>query len=267
MTRRRSTEKILNPVLPNAGIAIQYRKALNRLIDEMQASYEFHVAAAYRRHQPEMAQDFSPAKELQRALERLGKRWQRRFREAAPRLAKWFLQKVSTRSRSALMNVLKEGGWTVEFKMTPAMRDVVAAAVQENVSLIKSIQEQYHRQVQGLVMRSVQTGRDLEGLTKDLRQRYPITKRRAALISLDQNNKVTAVFTRVRQLEAGIGEAIWMHSHAGKEPRPTHLKNDGNRYRIQDGWFDPDPKVRRRIWPGELINCRCTSRAVVKGFS
>jgi uncharacterized protein with gpF-like domain len=94
-----------------------------------------------------------------------------------------------------------------------------------------------------------------------------VTKRRAALIARDQNNKATAVFVRVRQKQAGIKKAMWLHSHGGKEPRKTHLANDGKLYDPQKGWFDPDPKVRRRIWPGELINCRCVSRSVVEGFS
>jgi uncharacterized protein with gpF-like domain len=72
---------------------------------------------------------------------------------------------------------------------------------------------------------------------------------------------------RARQEELGITEAVWLHSHAGKKPRPTHLANHGKRYNVAEGWFDPDPKVRKHIWPGELINCRCVSKSVVKGFS
>jgi uncharacterized protein with gpF-like domain len=89
----------------------------------------------------------------------------------------------------------------------------------------------------------------------------------AALIARDQNNKATAVFVRVRQKQAGITKAMWLHSHGGKEPRKTHLANDGKLYDPAKGWFDPDPKVRRHIYPGELINCRCSSITVVPGFS
>jgi uncharacterized protein with gpF-like domain len=149
------------------------------------------------------------------------------------------------------------------------MRDVLDATIEENVGLIRSIPEQFHTQVQGMVMRSVTAGRDLEQLSRELRERFGVTERRAAFIALDQNNKATAAFDRVRQLEAAgdDAEAIWLHSHAGMEPRPTHLANDGKRFKVSEGWFDPAPEVRRRIWPGELIRCRCRSRLVVKGFS
>lgn len=260
-------DKVLRPVHPNAGIQAMYRRKMDVLVREMSRSYEHWLRAQYRSRPPVMAQDASPAVELQREIARLGVQWQKRFNEAAPRLARWFGLSVEKQSRRALINILKEGGIAVDFVMTPGMRDVFAATVAENVSLIKSIASQYHTEVEGLVMRSATAGRDLSYLSDELQRRYGITARRAKLIAKDQNNKTTAVFTRVRQQEVGIEEAVWLHSHGGNEPRPTHLKNSGNRYKISEGWFDPDPKVRRHIWPGELINCRCVPKPVVKGFS
>jgi uncharacterized protein with gpF-like domain len=155
---------------------------------------------------------------------------------------------------------------TVPFEMTPAMRDIFNATVGENVGLIKSIQSEYHTQVQGAVMRSVAAGRDLGMLTDELTERYGITRRRAAGIALDQNNKATSDMVRVRQANLDV-MAMWLHSHAGKVPRPTHLANSGKLYDPKVGWHDPDPKVNKRIWPGMLIKCRCVSRTVIKGFS
>lgn len=262
----KARNKILPPVHPNAGIDAEYRRKLTRLVEEMARSYYHWVRAQYRETPPQLAQDAVPARELERELSLLGKRWQKRFDETAPRLAEWFAQSTSRRSNAALMRILRDGGVAVEFKMTPAMRDAYAATVSENVGLIKSIASEYHSQVQGAVMRSVTAGRDLAGLTKELQHRHGVTERRAKLIALNQNNQATATFVRVRQQELGL-KAIWLHSHGGKEPRPTHLANSGNIYDPAVGWFDSDPKVRKRIWPGQLINCRCVSRSVVKGFS
>lgn len=259
--------KVLKAIHPNAGIGADYRGKLDRLIERMARSYVFFLKAQYRATPPRMAMDETPARELERELRRLGIRWQKEFDALAPKMAKWFSQSVERRSTLAMRKMLKDAGMTVRYTMTPAMRDVFRATVEENVSLIKSIGVQYHQQVVGMVMRSVQTGRDLGTLTKELEARFGVTKRRAALIARDQNNKATAVMTRVRQKEAGIKQAVWLHSLGGKEPRPTHLKNNGQVYDIDKGWFDPDPRVRRRIWPGELINCRCVPKPIVKGFS
>jgi SPP1 gp7 family putative phage head morphogenesis protein len=265
VTRR--GEKILRPVWPNVGIEVDYRRHLYALIRQMQASYLYWLRAQYRQTPPQMAQDATPATELQRELKKLGVRWEKQFAEAAPKLAAYFAKSAANRSDAVLRKILKDGGWTVRFQMTASMRDILDATIANNVSLIKSIATEYHTQVEGLVMRSVTAGRDLSFLTDELEKRYGVTRRRAALIARTQNNMATASMQRVRQIEAGIQSAIWMHSHAGKDPRKTHLRNDGKRYNIETGWFDPDPKVRRHIWPSELINCRCQSKPIVKGFS
>jgi len=214
-----------------------------------------------------LAMDESPAKELEKELRRLGVQWRKKFETAAPALAAWFAKSASRRSDAALRQILKDAGISVEFQMTRAMRDILNATVAGNVAMIRSIPEQYHAQVQDLVMRSVQTGRDLGTLAKELQARYGVTERRAALIAFTQNQMATSAMQRARQTELGIDEAIWLHSHAGKTVRPTHLANDGKRYKISEGFFDPDPKVRRRIWPGELIRCRCVAKPIVRGFS
>lgn len=264
----KTNDVVLKPVRANVGLQLEYRRRLMKLIDEMANSVEYWLASSYRNNEPLIAQDDRlPANVLKRAIEQLTKRWMKNFDEAAPELAKWFAKSASTRSRAQLMKILKKGGYTVEFKMSRAQQDVLNATIQEQVGLIKSIPQKYLGDVQGAVMRSVSAGRDLSSLYKDLRKNYDITKKRAVLIARDQNNKATATMTRARQLDLGITQAIWLHSHAGKVPRPTHLKNDGKRYDIAKGWFDPDPKVNRFIIPGELINCRCVSKSVIPGFS
>jgi SPP1 gp7 family putative phage head morphogenesis protein len=180
-------------------------------------------------------------------------------------MAKYFAKSSASRSDAAMRSILKRGGWTVRFKMTAAMRDVMNATIAENVGLIKSIPEQYHTEVQGLVMRSATAGRDLSTLSDELERRYAITRKRAELVARDQTNKMTANFTRVRQTELGITEAIWLHSGGGKTPRRSHLAKNGKRYDVATGWYDPD--VKQYIWPGTLINCRCVSKPIVRGFS
>lgn len=250
--RRKGT---LSAIRPNIGIAAAYRRKLAALIEEMSDSYEYWLRAQYRETPPALAQDATPAKELEKELRKLGKQWQKRFDDAAPKLAAWFAKRVRGRSEAALRKILKDAGFSVKYTLTSGMRDIMAATVAENVSLIRSISQQYHTEVQGMVMRSVTAGRDLSQLSKDLRKRYGITQRRANLISLDQNNKATAALMRVRQTDMGLEEGIWLHSHAGKEPRKTHLRNHGKKFDLRTGWYDPDPRVKRHILPGELIRC------------
>lgn len=269
--RKRTTEWVLRPVHASAAIEAHYRARLLKLIDEMNESVTYWLRAAFRSNPPEMnaalAMDELSSSALRAAMKKLVKRWLNRFEEASLKLADYFAKDVSQRSDRVLRKILKEGGFAVEFKMTKAQRDVLGASVNENVSLIKSIPQQYLTQVEGMVMRSVQRGRDLGPLAEELQKQFGVTRKRAALIARDQNNKVNAALNRARQVELGITEAIWVHTHGGKTPRPSHVKagRDRQRYNIATGWWDPDEK--KFILPGELINCRCISRPVIKGYT
>lgn len=237
------------------------------MIDAMAKSVEYWLTATYRQNEPRIAQDESPADALRRSMKELSKRWLDKFDEMSVKMAEYFTQSVEKRSTAAMKKILKDGGWTVSFQMTPAMRDIADATVHANVSLIKSIPQKYLADVEGSVMRSVQAGRDLGSLTEDLQKHYGVTRRRAAFIARDQNNKATAAFKRARELELGLDEAEWHHSHGSKEPRPTHVEagRQKARYKISQGWYDP--AVGRYIQPAEEPGCKCFGRPVIKGFS
>ena len=270
-------DRVLRPVPPCCGTEVEYRRRLAALVTEMNDSIVYWVKAAYRANEPEivesaenvddgpLAMDALPAAELQRAIRRLTRRWQKNFDDGAEDLARWFATSVSKRSDRVLMAHLKKAGITVKFKLTRAQRDVLRATVQQNVSLIRSIPKQYLTHVEGIVMRGVQSGHDMSRVAKALQKQFGVTKRRAALIARDQSSKATSALVRVRQIELGIKEAIWVHSHAGKVPRPTHVAMNGKKYDVVKGMWDKDEG--EWIHPGQLINCRCIARAVVPGFT
>lgn len=251
----------INAVHPNKGIQAKYKKKLDALIDEMHHSIIYWITAAYKANKPEMATDASPAKEMQKTMRKLSKRWNKNFDEASKNLADYFSIAIADRADGALEAILKKSGFFVDFKMTAEMNDVIQASIGEQVGLIKSIAQQHLTDVEGIVMRSVSQGRDLKYLSDQLQKKYGVTKRRAALIARDQNNKMTANFVRVRQAGVGATQAIWVHSHGGKTPRPSHIKAGQDKlvYDIDKGAY-LDGKW---VWPGTEINCRCVSKTIV----
>lgn len=259
--------KTLPPVHPNAALEAAYRAKLERLIERMNRSVLYWVSAAYRKNLPEMAQDESPAMALRRVMKQLAGYWEKQFDEGAKDLASYFATSAMSRADGALEAILRKSGFTVKFKLSPAANDVLQSTIGENIALIKSIPQQYLTQVEGMVMRSVQVGRDIGGLREEIQKQFGVTYRRASFIARDQNNKASATITRVRQVEMGITQAKWQHSAAGKHPRPSHLKagKDGVVYDVREGWLDPDHGAR--IFPGELPNCRCLSRPIIPALS
>lgn len=259
--------KTISPIRPNEGLEAMYRAKLDALVDEMHRSLLHWLGAAYKAKPPEMAQDadytgMSPAMVMREAMRKLTSRWQTKFDRAAGDMAKWFSQAAKDRSDKALAASLRKAGVSVKFDMTREMNDVLQATIGEQVSLIKSIASQHLGEVEGMVMRSVSAGRDLGTLTEDLQKRYGITKRRAALIARDQNNKATANMQIARQQALGITEGIWMHSRGGKHPRKSHVDFSGQKFDLAKGAFLDG------VWtvPGREIGCRCVYRAVVPGF-
>lgn len=241
-----------------------YYRELKALVDAMSKSVSFWLSAEYRENPPAMAQDATPATQLRAAMRKLSQRWQKHFDDAAERLSRRFANQTQDTSDNAMRKTLRDAGFSIKFQETPDMRDAFSAVVGENVSLIKSIPSQYMTGVEGDVMRSVQAGRDLRSLQDDLLNRYDMTKKRAAFIARDQNNKATAVMTKARRLSVGITEAEWVHSGGGVHPRQSHVKAgaERRRYDIRKG-CEIDGEF---IMPGELPNCRCTSRAIIPGL-
>lgn len=256
--------KLVRPVRANVGTTLAYRRRIEALIDDMSASIEYWLQAAYRANPPRLvalAMDASPSEETLFEFRRLNDHWQSKFDDVSHSVAEAYLKNAFRGSDVAMAMALKDAGWTVKFVMTPAMRDAYNASLAENVGLIRSIPAQYLQQVEGIVTRSYTSGRDLGTMVKELKELYPKAKARAAFIARDQSNKANAVATRTRSLELGITEGVWLHSHAGKTPRPTHVAMNGKRYRIADGMWDS--AVQKWIQPGEEPNCRCASQIIL----
>ena len=257
--------KVVRAIHANRGIEAKYRKAMQKLISDMTASFEYWLKAAYRKNPPRMAtlveqaQDASPSNDINATLKDLGKRWIDKFNEYAPKIAEAYLLGMFKSRDSAFRQALKDAGWAMDFKMTPAVRDAFNASLAENVGLIKSIPQKYLQQVEGIVMRSYSAGADLHSMFTQLKKLYPMTNRRASLIARDQSNKANSVINKARRMELGIKEAIWMHSNAGKVPRPAHVAANGRKFKVAEGCLISGEYIQ----PGEKINCRCTSRAVL----
>ena len=238
---------ILKPIQPNLGVEAAYRKSLKKLLREMRAD----VQGLLERHYPKgIAQD-SLTDGLQAALAALLRYWLARLDKLAPQIAEIFTNQSANHTERAFQTALREAGFTVRFRATAQQQTALQAVLGGNVSLIRSIGQQYLNRVEESVWRSVNAGYDMAQLTRELRKDYGISERRAAFIARDQTNKAKAAIEKARRQELGITEAIWMHSHAGKEPRPSHVAANGKRFDVSKGMYLDGKWVQ----PGEEINC------------
>lgn len=261
--------RTLRPIRPSAALGKAYQKRLIALIDDMQRSVVWWIRAAYRRREGQIVGDAGPARSLAQELDEVMRSWQRDFDRAAERLAKWFATAAVKHVHNAAGAAFKAAGldkiMTVNFRyMSRRERDVVQSIIIENVNLIKSIPSQYLTEVQGIVQRSVQNGRDLGSMVEELDARYDITRRRAIMIANDQNNKATEGISRARMQSLGITEGVWQHFSIGKTYREAHVQMHGEVFSLAEGCYDEHEG--RNVQPGELVNCHCSYRAVIPNF-
>lgn len=201
---------------------------------------------------------------LRKALSKWSTLWTRRIERVSGSIARDFAVNNKNATSAAMLGKLAKAGFTVKFKPTPASTNALDAVIAENVGLIRSIPQKFLADVEVQVWQAVMGGSDLDTLSRDIKAKYGVAWRRAALIASDQNAKAKAAMERARRKEVGITKAAWMHSHAGVTPRPTHVAMDGEVYEVSKGMWDS--AVQKFIWPGTEINCRCSDRAVIPGF-
>lgn len=256
----------------NAGVEDWYKRTLETLVFEAHLEL-VRIAEAVRTISFEwkatstvlkLAQDADATGRLNAQLRAWAKKWATKFDTISINLATKFAGKSFAATEEQLRAALKAKGFTVTFRPTKASMSAYRAVAAENVNLIKSIPAQYLTNVQSAVWASVNRGGDMGELSKRLTKEYQITQERAALIARDQNHKAKAVIEQTRRMQLGITEAIWQHSSGGREPRPTHLAMNGKVFTLKTGMYDSEEKAN--VLPGQLINCRCTSRAIIPGL-
>ena len=269
----------LGVIGPNAATHRKYRDALQKAVANMSASYLYWIRGKYAAaleanaeagNVPDIAQDAKPGATPARAaarmlaeLTRLREYWTKYFDKLAKDLAQDVADDWQRDNAQAWQGKLKRAGFDIKMQLTPSQTLILHAKVQENVALIKSIQQDYHKDIEGIVTRDFLAGRDLHSMAEKIKERGGVSTRRAALIARDQSNKATAQMNAARQRELGLNLAVWQHSSAGKEPRHEHVKAGRERW-----VFDTQKGIDfgdgfGYVLPGEAINCRCTSRTII----
>lgn len=203
---------------------------------------------------------------VDRALKKWGDKWQRKFDKLSREVSKRFATRSFGSTDLALKSALRNAGFTVSFKPTKRTLESYKLVVADNVGLIRNLQQSLYNKIQQDTWASVRAGGDMASLASKLHKSYGIEAKRAALIARDQNNKAKATLESARRQELGLRKAIWQHSSGGKEPRPVHVAwgREGKVFDLDKGLFDPDEN--QWVLPGTLINCKCTSRAIIPGF-
>lgn len=147
----------------------------------------------------------------------------------------------------------------------PWLEDEVASFTTENVSLIKSIEQESLSDVSELVMRRVRAGDSPSAIARQLEAAFATTETRAKLIARDQTHKFHSRLLRLRYQGAGVDKYIW-RTVKDQRVRPDHEHLEGEEFS-----FDKPPvtvttgkRAGERNNPGEDIQCRCFAEPLLE---
>lgn len=254
------------PLTYSAGQMERYERLIGKMTSAMYRDYARELKAVFRANDV-ITLDASISSQARIVLNRLRNKWARIFSREAPKIIDQIVNGIDKASSDTLKQSLKQlsGGITLKTDAMPAaLQQAMKAAIAENVTLIKSIEAQYHTQIEGAVMRSLQPGgRGLADVTEALQKYEGITDRRRNVVAKDQVRKITASMDVERAKSAGIKKFRWLHSRGGSEPRKDHVAMSGNVYS-----YDDPPVIDRRTgergFPGQSVNCRCVAIPVLE---
>ena len=245
----------LDSVAPSASITKWYRESLYAMIKDMRQDIIKDVVTPYRSG---LAMD-GITDWIGHVIDSLVTRWQRNLDNLASVVADDFAKRTQTNYDKRLQTLLKRKGFAVQFQNSRSVQEQAQIVIGENVSLIKSIGNQYLDNVRAAVWRSVKGGYDTQGLIEQLMHIDGVSERRAKNIAKDQIAKANQAFEDARAQELGITEAIWLHSSASKVPRPSHVRANGTKYEIDKGLYLDGEWTKPSILP----NCKCRKKLLI----
>lgn len=149
---------VLRPVHANQGVRAWYRERLQELARRMTRDILRRLKRHYRPAAGRLGMDDDPIVMLRTVMRLWGRLWQKRFDEASKDIAEMFARRSRSDLEAAMRRRLKEAGFTIRFRPTERMVSTYRAVIAEQVGLIRSIPQQFLKDVEGAVWRSAMRG-------------------------------------------------------------------------------------------------------------
>ena len=304
---KKQTEYLtLNKINVNAGLISWYVKELTKLVKVMCKVYEKKIISLYQSNKQQIkeikyATDDNIGSQSRILLNKLNKTYNEYYDKKSKKVSETMVSKTEKLLRKSLevsfytllkkIDEKKEGSviknllsqfspevlndkqkfvkaFSLKNKLfSQVNNEIKKTMIMNNVELIKSIHQQYHREISQSIYDSVINGRPQKQLIEMIKNSGAKTARRARLIAIDQVNKTHSVLYRQELKENGIKKAKWVHIGGGKTDRRTHITKapkglNGAIFDLTKGIYDPT--VKKMIFPAELPFCRCMSIPIVE---
>jgi len=262
------------PLVYNVSLKLRYQHDLEVLVFAMTKATKMEFERLARNTSAmdadDVTPDYSVTTQSKRILNALRLKFQKLFNARVSGIVDKMLKNTLKTSAVTLSQSLKQltGGLILNTSSIPkGLEFITQAIVAENVSLIKSIPQEYFNDITGSVMRSISSGNGLFDLIPQIEKYNGITRKRATLIASDQTRKAYSAINRERLTSAGVKKFRWHHSGGSQTPRPSHVAMDNvifsfDNLPIINADNKGQPPVRGI--PGQAINCLCFMEPIVE---
>lgn len=260
-------------VTPNAGVRDWYEKKLVRIISDLAKQSEKDITRLFKAEGGDLgySEDASLPSQARILLNRLKARMVRFLDRKVDDLVDQMIARATRSNSGMLHQSLKElsGGLTLKTTMVSGrLKETLKALTTENVSKIKSIGAEHHAKIEQAVMRSITNGGGLKELVPAIQKIGDVSVGRARAIAVDQTKKANIVISSQRMMDLGVQYFEWVVSSLSVNHRKWHEMKFpaglcGGIFRLDDPPVI-DPKTGERGLPGQLPNCNCRMRAVMK---
>ncbi len=268
----RTSKLVGSKLAHNASTQERYASRLHKLVLQMTNETKKEIQKLFRKQAvADSAMDANIGSQARILLNYLQDRFIKLFSSKSKIFANSMFNSVDVNSETQLKSSLKKltGGLSLNTGVVPkGFEDIATATVAENVSLIKSIPQEYFKQVTGAVMRSITEGKGVSDLIPEIQKYDGMTIRRAKNIALDQTRKAYNTINANRLQSLNVQKFEWLHSGGGVSPRESHMKIDGMIFSLDPNQLEREqaaagvPKQDRGL-PSIPPNCKCTMRPII----
>lgn len=257
------------PLHYNISDQLQYAGELRRLVEKMRNETEREIKKFFGTPVAEkyFIADAGIADSAQSMINKLKSKFFKIFSEKAFEFTEKMAEKTVRSSAIALESSFEKlvESRAINMNFIPKeLKQGIKSVINENVSLITGISEEYFKNITSAVMTSITTGGGVDSLIKNLKRKYELTDTKARNIAFDQTRKAYNAINKQRMTAVGYDEFEWLHSGGGMHPRKSHLAMNGkiysfdklpviNQEQVDKGYEAPVHGI-----PGQAINCGCT---------
>lgn len=282
---KKQAQKINFKIQEPKGIQVEYYKELKKLANELKNDIRKELIPVLERT-PTIDATMDSVSEILRVVNQLQNKYSNIIAFSQPlankivtSINRYNKNKFSKKSESQLGvdigAILNEGN----------TNEILQLQIQKQMSLIKSIPEQFLKEVEIIISNGVSEGlrheeiaRQLKGI-KGINSTFGKLENRVKTIARNEVENINATLNKNRQQNAGIDIYEWETSQ-DEAVRPSHKVMQGKYCKWSDPtvYADTLEEARAGKWkkrssiggvqkhPGMDYNCRCNSLAVIPDF-